>query len=327
MTRVYVISEKRVEKLFSMKDAIKAVERCFATYSDGKSGMPPIVTSYVKRYSGVLEIKSGYLETDCIGAKVICYFEENPSKYGLPALAGVVVLNDLETGIPIAILNAAPITALRTGAAGAVAAKYLARRDSRSVGIIGTGVQGRYQLMGLNELFSIDEVRAYDRIKDSSMRYASEMSSKLGLDVKAVEAPKDAVENADILVTATPSREPIVNSKWVRGGTHINAIGADEPGKQELDPQILKKAKVVVDCLAECKVRGEINLAISEGIINLSNIHAELGDIVAGKKKGRESAGEITIFDATGMAIQDIATSFEIYNIAKEKGIGTTIAI
>jgi len=208
-----------------------------------------------------------------------------------------------------------------------VAAKYLARRDSRSVGIVGTGVQGRYQLIGLNELFDIAEVRAYDRIKDSSMRYASEMSSKLGLDVKAVEVPRDAVENADIVVTATPSRKPIINSKWVRSGTHINAIGADEPGKQELDSQILTKAKIVVDCFEECKVRGEINSAISEGTIDLSNIYAELGDIVAGKKKGRESASEITIFDATGMAIQDIATSYEIYKIAKEKGIGTTVAI
>jgi len=327
LTHVCVISKEQVETLFSMKDAIKAVERCFAAYSDGKTGMPPIVTCYVKNYGGVLEIKSGYLETDCIGAKVICYFEENPSRYGLPALTGVVVLNDLKTGIPIAIVNAAPITALRTGAAGAVAAKYLARRDSRSVGIVGTGVQGRYQLIGLNELFDIAEVRAYDRIKDSSMRYASEMSSKLGLDVKAVEVPRDAVENADIVVTATPSRKPIINSKWVRSGTHINAIGADEPGKQELDPQILTRAKIVVDCLEECKVRGEINSAMSEGIIDLCNIYAELGDIVAGKKKGRESASEITIFDATGMAIQDLATSYEIYKIAKEKGIGTTVAI
>jgi len=327
LTDVHVISEEQVKTLFSMKDAIKAVERCFVAYSDGKTGMPPIVTSYVKKYGGVLEIKSGYLETDCIGAKVICYFEQNPPKYGLPALVGVVVLNDLKTGIPIAIVNAAPITALRTGAAGSVAAKYLARGDSRSVGIIGTGVQGRSQLMGLSEFFDIDEVRAYDRISDSSMRYASEMSEKLGLDVKAVEAPKDAVENADIVVTATPSRKPIINSKWVRGGTHINAIGADEPGKQELDPQILKKAKIVVDCLAECKVRGEINMAISEGIIDISDVYAELGDIVTGKKKGRGNASEITIFDATGMAIQDIATSYEIYKIAKEKGIGTTVAI
>jgi len=310
-----------------MEDAIEAVERCFAAYSEGKTGMPPIVASYVKKYGGVLEIKSGYLETDCIGAKVICYFESNPSKYSLPALTGVVILDDLKTGVPIAILNAAPITALRTGAAGAVAAKYLARRDSHNVGIIGTGVQGRSQLIGLNELFDIEEVRAYDRIKDSSMRYASEMSKKLGLNVKAVEAPKDAVENADIVVTATPSRSPIINSKWVREGVHINAIGADEPGKQELDPQILTKAKIVVDCLAECKVRGEINMAISERIIGLSDVYAELGDIVTGKKKGRESASEITIFDATGMAIQDIATSYEIYKIAKQKGIGTTVAI
>jgi len=310
-----------------MKDAIKAVERCFSAYSDGKAGMPPIVTSYVKKYDGVLEIKLGYLETDCIGAKVICYFEGNPSRYGLPALAGVVVLNDLKTGIPIAIVNAAPITALRTGAAGAVAAKYLARKDSSSVGIIGTGVQGRSQLMGLNELFDIEEVRAYDRVKDSSIRYASEMSDKLGLDVKAVKVPKDAVENADIVVTATPSRKPIINSKWVTRGVHINAIGADEPGKQELDPEILTRAKIVVDRLEECKVRGEINVAISNGIIDLSDVYAELGDIITGKKKGRESDSEITIFDATGMAIQDIATSHEIYKIAKEKGIGITVSI
>ncbi len=310
-----------------MKDAIEAVERCFSVYGDGKAGMPPIVTSYVKKYDGVLEIKSGYLETDCIGAKVICCFEGNPSRYGLPALTGVVILNDLKTGIPIAIVNAAPITALRTGAAGAVAAKYLARKGSRSVGIIGTGVQGRSQLMGLNELFDIEEVRAYDRVRDSSIRYASEMSNKLGLDVKAVKVPRDVVENADIVVTATPSRKPIINSKWVTRGVHINAIGADEPGKQELDPEILKRAKIVVDRLEECKVRGEINVAISNGIIDLSDVYAELGDIITGKKKGRESDSEITIFDATGMAIQDIATSYEIYKIAKEKGIGITVAI
>ena len=246
-------------------------------------------------------------------------------KYGLPSVIGVILIADGSNGMPLAIMDGTHVGAYRTGAAGGVAAKYLARKESEKVAIIGTGNQGRLQLMALLENFDIRKVYAYDRDKARRAAYAEEMTRKTGVEVVSLDEPRKAVAQADIVVTATPATEAIVFDEWVRPGTHINAIGADMPGKQELDPLIFKRAKAVVDLREQCVEIGEIQNPIREGVITELDIYAEIGEIVAGKRKGRLEDNEITVFDSTGLGIQDVGAAYRAYVNAKNRNIGKKI--
>jgi len=218
------------------------------------------------------------------------------------------------------------ITAMRTGGAGGVAAKYLTRRDSKVIGIIGAGTQGRTQLMALKEVLpGIDEVRVFDKVREHGERYADEMRSRVGLDIRPVCEAREAVCEADIVVTTTPSTEPIVMDDWVGDGMHINSIGADAPGKEELDPAILKRAKIVVDDFEQAMHSGEVNVPLARGLIGKEEIHAEIGEVVAGKKTGRVSDDEVTVFVSTGLAVQDISTAWKVYKKAERAGLGKKI--
>jgi len=312
-----------------MKEVIEAVELAFKEKGLGRVQMPPKPYIFYSRYNGDLRVMPSYLEELEISAvKVVNVHPDNPLKYKLPTVMATIILVDPKNGAPIAIMGGTWITAMRTGAAGGVAAKYLARPDSRVIGIIGAGVQARAQLMALKEVLEeIEEVRVTDIVKAARERYAREMSEKLGLNVKAVDNAKKAVEGADIVVTVTPSREPIVKSEWIRPGVHINAIGADAPGKEELDPELLKRAKIIVDDIEQASHSGEINVPLAKGIITREDIWAELGDVIAGLKPGRTSPNDITIFDSTGLAIQDAVTAALAYKKALEKGIGQFIEI
>lgn len=324
LRKMLFLSSREVRSLLRINDAIKAVEDAFRAHGEGKTKIAPVVTLKVEKYNGELDIKSGLIESlEVIGVKAVCGFYDNPQKYNIPSNIGIMVLISIKTGVPLAVLDGTHITAIRTGAAGAVAAKYLARKNSQSVGIIGCGAQGRMQLLGLNDIFEIKEVKVFDKIESQMEKYAEEMSSKLNLNVKAVSTPKDASKNVDILVTATQSTTPIVMSDWISEGVHINAIGADTPEKQELDPKIFKKARVVVDSIDQCRRLGDIRFAILKGIINESDIYGELGQIVCGKKSGRDNDNEITVFKATGLAIQDVATSCMVYERAIQGKLGT----
>ena len=326
MPEVLFLSASDVKKLVSIHDIIRAVEDAFKAFGEGTSKLAPITLTFVDKYEGEHEIKSGYVENYSIGAKIITYYKNN-QKRGLPNLFGVIVLNDLQDGRPIAILDGTYITASRTGAAGAVAAKYLARKDSRVVGVIGAGTQGRYQVAALNEIMDISSVKIYDKVSQSASDYVSEMSSKYKFLISQADTPKAAVEGVDILITATPSTEPIVLNSWIDEGVHINAIGADSPGKQELDPLIVPRAKVVVDSIAQCIERGEIQTAVRGGLLKKENIYAELSEIVLGRKPGRQTNEEITLFDATGMAVQDITTAYTVCQLAKKQGLGTAVRL
>lgn len=324
---ILVLSGTEMRKLLTMRDVIEAVEEAFRAFGRGTCKIAPVISTMIDKYEGEHEIKSGYIEGYCIGTKIVTFYKHNLSRYGIPALSGVVVLNDLNNGTPLAILDGTYITATRTGAAGAVAAKYLARKDSQKVAIIGTGAQGRSQLAALTEVFGISEVKAYDTISESAARYVREMSERYKIKIIQTQSAEEAVTGADIIVTVTPSTKPIVMDQWCQGGVHINAIGADAPGKQELDPAILTHAKVVVDNLAQCFERGEIQTAIRTGKLKKEDVYAELSDIVLGRKPGRVNAEEITVFDATGMSVQDITTAYAVFHLAKKKGIGTTVSL
>jgi alanine dehydrogenase len=224
-------------------------------------------------------------------------------------------------------MDGTAVTNIRTGAAGAVAAKHLARPESEVVTMVGAGAQAKTQLLALAEVFEIKEVRVNDISRSTAKRYVAEVRRRLEAQFKIIPSTREAVKGADVVVTTTPSRKPIVKNGWISAGTHINAIGADAPGKQELDPKILLRSKVVVDDIQQALHSGEVNVPLSLGLIARADIYGELGEIVTGRKPGRTSEDEITVFDSTGLAVQDIATDWVVYQKAKRLGKGRRIEL
>ncbi len=319
--RILWLSGEEMEPLLEMGRVIEAVEQAFREHGLGKVQMPPKVYLYFEK--GDLRAMPAYIPAlGKAGVKIVNVHPGNPSR-GLPTVMASYVLVSPETGAPLALMNATYLTDARTGAAGAIAARYLARKDSRTLGLVGAGRQARTQLLATAELFDLERVLVASRNFSSARRFAEEMGSSLGLDIEPCEVREAC--GADIVATTTPSREPVVRDEWIQEGTHINAIGADAPGKQELEPEILRRAKVVVDSWEQAKHSGEINVPLRRRLLFREDIYAELGEIVAGKKPGRESDGEITVFDSTGLAIQDVAAAALAYRIAREKGAGVEL--
>ena len=325
--KVLFLSRREVEGLASMREVIEAVEAAFRAKGKERTQMPPKLYVFFKKYGGDFRTMPAYLEDlDAAGAKVVNVHPDNPER-GLPTVMATILLLDPATGAPIAVMDGKWITDMRTGAGGGVAAKHLARKNSRVVSSVGAGAQARTQILALNEVLPLEEVRIYDIRYENAERLGTEIRSKLGLTTVVVKSVEEAVVGADVIATTTPVREPIVKDEWISPGVHINAIGADAPGKQELDPRILKRAKIVVDDREQAFHSGEVNVPLSEGIIKEDDVYADIGEIVTGKKKGRVSEDEITIFDSTGLAIQDIATAWMIYKKAKEAGVGTEVEL
>ncbi len=321
-----ILGRNTIEKLIDIKTAIDVVETAFREYGLGRARMPAKIYLDLKEFRGDFRAMPAYVPKFKMATlKWVNAHPLNP-KFGLPAVMAVIIISDPKTGFPLCIMDGTLATSLRTGAGGAVAAKYLARRNSRVIGLVGCGAQARTQLMALREVFKIKEVRVWGHEKNLITRFIRDMK-KPGEKMLAAADIKSCAGGCDILVTTTPSRKPIVQSEWITPGTHINAIGADAPGKEELDPKILKRAKVIVDDFEQASHSGEINVPVSKGIFKLKDIHATLGAIVAGKKRGRKSPHEITVFDSTGLAIQDVAVASLIYRAALKKKSGRLLKI
>ncbi|MEM0302498.1 MAG: alanine dehydrogenase [Archaeoglobaceae archaeon] len=314
-----ILSAEEVKKLITMKEAINVVENAFREYSLSKALMPPKV--YLTFEHGDLRAMPAYL-MGYAGVKWVNSHPKNPEK-GLPSVMAVLILNNPSNGFPLAVMDATFLTSLRTGAAGGVAVKHLARKDSRVFGFIGCGKQARYQLLAIKELCKIELVKAFDVSKRAEENFKKFCESQ-GVNCELKEAKE--VCDCDVLITTTPATKPVVRDEWIKKGTHINAIGADAPGKQELEIELLLRAKIVVDDMHQALHGGEVNVAVSKGIISEKDIHATLGEVVAGLKKGREGK-EITIFDSTGLAIQDIAVAKLVYEKAVERNAGKRIRL
>ncbi|MCP8310042.1 MAG: alanine dehydrogenase [Candidatus Methylarchaceae archaeon HK01B] len=324
-----LLTEKDVEPLVSMKEVMDVVEDAFKEKAFGRVQMPAKSYIFYKKYNGDFRAMPSYLENfDTSAVKLVNVHPDNPVKHNLPSIMAIIILIDPKTGCPLAIMDGTHITSIRTGAAGGIAAKYLSKKDVGIIGMIGAGRQARTQLMALLTLYKkLDEVKVYDISKVNRGLFVKE-TSELYSDVTKivpVETAKEAVEESDIIITVTPSREPIVKDGWAKEDAHFNCIGADAPGKQELDPMILKSAKIVVDDLEQAMHGGEINVPFSKGLITESEIHGEIGEIVAGLKLGRVSSDRITVFCATGLAIQDAVTTKLVYDRAIKRGIGQEI--
>ncbi len=320
------LSEEDTSSLLSIDDAIDAVQEAFMEHGLGKTQMPPKSYLYFPKYEGDLRTMPAYLEAlDTAGVKIVNVHANNPQK-GLPTVMALMVLNAPKTGAPISIMGATYLTSMRTGASGAVAAKLLARHESKIVGLVGAGVQARTQLLGLSRIFKIDQVVVSDRSLESARAFEKDSKAFLECDYSPTTNPKEAC-NCDILVTATPARQPVIRESWIKPGTHINAIGADARGKQELESSLTGNSKVVVDDISQAVHSGEVNVPISEGVMRPDDIYAQIGEILVGSKTGRISREEITIFDSTGLGIQDVATGFVIYRRALEMGKGIKLRL
>jgi alanine dehydrogenase len=307
-----------------MDDTIAAVENAFKDHGQGRTQMPPKSYLYFQKHRGDLRSMPAYLEgQDIAGVKIVNVHPGNQEQ-GLPTVMALLVLNSPKTGAPQAVMGATYLTSMRTGAAGGIAARVLARPRSSVVGMVGAGAQARTQLLAVSKFFKIERVIVADRSLEGALAFEKDARSFLDCDYHITTNVEEAC-NCDILITTTPSRSPVIKEAWVRPGIHINAIGADAGGKQELESGLTKKAKVVVDDLAQAVHSGEVNVPISEGVLKPEEIHAQLGEVLIGRKMGRTMDNEITIFDSTGLAIQDVATGAVVYRKALEVGEGLNL--
>jgi len=321
--KVFILSEQEVRALIDANEAFDVCRKAFIKLANGQVMQPDVMSFDFDDQDGDAHVKGGYLRgAPYFSVKVATGFYRNPLK-GLPVLSGAVWVFDVTTGFLRAVLlDNGFLTNLRTGAAGAIAADLLAREDVRQVAVLGCGSQGKFQLEALLGVRQINRIVAYSRTPITAQQFVSEMETKYGLSGTVASSGKEAVEGADLVITATPSRTPIVASEWIVAGTHITAVGSDLPEKHELDVKLLGRATVVADRLEQCVKQGEIHHALAAKTLRVEQIHAELGEIVSGMKRGRASREEITIADLTGIGALDAAVANLVAGKALEAGIG-----
>ena len=306
-----LLDRNAVNALMKMSDVITVVEEVFRIMGEGRANMPAKL--YLSVEHGDFRAMPAALP-GAAGMKWVNVHPQNPSR-NLPSVMAIIIYNDPQTGYPLAIMDATEITAYRTGATAAVASKYLARRDSHTIGVIGAGHQAYTQILAHAELFSPISVSAFD-ISEAAV-------DRLTHSLPEFSIRKCAIGEAaasDILCTLTPSRKPVVKKEWIIAGTHINAVGADAKGKQELDASILKEAIVIVDDIEQAVHSGEINVPIEKGIYAAGEVYGTLAELVSGGKKGRPDDKVITVFDSTGLAIADIAVAKLLFEKARQVG-------
>ena len=311
------LSNEKIEETLKISDVISCVESVYIQKANDQTVVWPTTFYEFDPGHADMDIKSGYLKgAGIFGHKTVSWVEANKEK-GLPDLNGIIVVYSDETGLPLGILEASYITGMRTGAAGAIGAKYLARKDSENLMIVGAGNQAYFQALAMTAVFpQLKRIMiANPRTPDKAVAFAESLPTRLkssGVmnipEITACEI-KEGCEKADIIITCTSAREALIKSEWVKPGTHFSCIGADMSGKQEIDEKLFKGAIVYADDLMHCVDAGEMEKALKEGIIQTSDIKGEIGSLMLGKGEGRTNSNQISIFDATGMALLDIAAA------------------
>lgn len=321
---VYLSRSDLIDLGLSMKEVLRIIESVFRAHGEGEVVMPPKITlRFASGLGDANAMPAHVVPLGAAGIKWAAGFWKNPAK-GLPSISAVIILNDPETGIPVAILEGGWITAMRTGAATGVGAKYLACEDSSILGILGAGFQASFQIEALAEVFELDKVRIGDIDCQKAQSLARRLSSELEIPVEAVDNPRTVVEGSDLVVTSTSSSEPIVESDWLKEGVFISAIGS----LQEVsDDVVYQVEKVVVDNLDQTTHRGALARMYRLGKIDRGRIYAELGEIVAGKKVGRISSRERVLLVPIGMGSEDIGVAAYLYREAVKRGVGTQLPL
>jgi alanine dehydrogenase len=322
-----VLSRRDVLDLLTLQDCIGSVERAFRLHAEGRTLGPGVLGVPAK--DGGFHVKAAGLvgERSYFAAKTNANFPENPRRFGLPTIQGTIVLADASNGVPLAIIESGSVTALRTGAATGVAAKYLARRDARTATIVGCGVQGELQLEAIAAVLRLERAWVFDTDRERAETMAKSASTSLGLRVEAATDLRSALRESDVCVTCTPSRRAFVMAADVPPGMFIAAVGADSQDKQELEPALVASATLVVDVLKQCAEIGELQHALAAGLMTREQVHAELADVVVGRRPGRTRDNEITVFDSSGTALQDVAAAVAVYEKARATGRGTEVKL
>jgi alanine dehydrogenase len=320
MSSTLLLSRGEVAELLSLETCIDVVEKALCLLGQKEISPPTLLSMHAG--PGGFHVKAALFshgDRQYFAAKCNANFSDNLHRFGLPAIQGLIILCDAECGYPLAVMDSTEITALRTGAATAVAAKFLARADSRIVTVCGCGNQGRVQLRALKRVLPIDHAFAFDQDFARASGFASELSAALAITIEPVTDFRSALKASDVWVTCTPARRAFVPADCVRPGTFIAAVGADSSEKHELDPMLMRVGQVVVDSLDQCAAIGDLHHALEAKVLAREDVYAELGEIVAGIRPGRTSNEAITIFDSTGMAIQDAAAAIAVYEAAVER--------
>ena len=322
-----VLSRRDVLDLLTLPDCITAVEHAFRLHAEGRTLGPGVLG--VPAVDGGFHIKAAGLlgERGYFAAKTNANFPGNPLRFGLPTIQGTIVLADAGNGVPLAIIESGSVTALRTGAATAVAAKFLARPDARTATIVGCGVQGELQLAALAAVLPVRRAWVLDTDHERARSMATRTTASLGLHVEATTDLRAALRESDVCVTCTPARRAFVMAADVPPGMFIAAVGADSQGKQELEPALAASATLIVDVLAQCAEIGELQHVLAAGLLTRAQVQAELADVVVGRHPGRTRADEITIFDSSGTALQDVAAAIAVYEKARETGRGVAVKL
>jgi alanine dehydrogenase len=321
MTRILTRSD--LASLLTPEDCLASVEQAFRAYGEGTMAPPKSVGLHAA--AGTFHIKAAM--ADVFAMKINANFPGNPRQHRLPTIQGVIVVMDLERGTPLAILDSGLITTLRTAAATAVAAKALARANAGTVTVIGCGTQGRASLEALCAVLPIRKACAHDVDWTAAERFAGEMQNRLGIDVQAVATFDDAVADSDIVVTCTTAQTAILDAHHLHPGLFIAAVGADNPGKQELTPALLRASIVVADILDQAAAMGDLHHALEAGVLTRGDVRGELADVLCGRVPGRLHADEVFVFDSTGTALQDVAVASLAWSRAAERGAGLEIEL
>lgn len=309
--------------LVTPAEYVDCCEQAYRMHGEGRFFMEPKGHIVLDKYPGEWEAMPSYIEEpEAAACKWVSIREQNRERFGLPTVFSILIYTHPETGFPLAICDGSHHTVMRTGAAAAVSARWLARPDSKVLAIVGAGHMAEGALATCNEVFEWQEVRIWSRSQATLTDFISAQQPKYSFSLRASLDLKDAVQGADVVVTVTPARTPIVQPSWIGPGTHIAAVGADKAGDQELDAAILQGARIFVDDIRQCRTDGEINVPLSEGVITEADIVGEIGEVIVGTKQGRTSDDDVTVFDSTGIALQDSATVPLEYARAVAAGVG-----
>jgi alanine dehydrogenase len=325
-----LLSRQDVESVLTMQECLSAVESAFAELARGKTIMPQRAAIKVEEHGGLFLGMPAFIggEMKALGFKAVTVYPGNPAKHDLPTTLGTLLLCDPATGKAIAVMDAGFLTAVRTGAASGVATKYLAREDSERCAVFGAGVQARKQIDAVNLVRPLRHVSVIDIDQEARDRFASDLRSDLGVDAVTTDDAESAVRNADIVITASSSHDPVFSGDWLRPGTHVNNIGSHSPDAREPDTATVKRSKFVADLIeANLAEAGDLLIPIREGAITEDHVYASLGEIVIGSCPGRENREEITVFKSCGLAIQDISTAHAVYAAARRAGVGTDVEL
>ncbi len=329
--KIRVLSREDLRRALPMSEAIEAVKEAYVQLSTGQATMPLRTPLDITRYEGLVLLMPAYLMgSDELGLKVVSVFPHNTSR-GLPIIHALVALFEAATGRPQAVMDGTYLTALRTGAASGAATDLLARHDAQVAAILGAGVQGRTQLEAICHVRDIVKVKVYDLVPQKAEEYVTEMRERghpIPKDITTARSPREAVDGADIICTATTSTSPVFVDGDLKVGVHINGIGSYTPEMQEIDEETVQTAKVVVDSREACWAEaGDLIVPLQKGLIDREHIYAELGEIIADARPGRTTPKEITFFKSVGIAVQDVATASRALQAAERMGLGVEVEL